>query len=110
YDETAVAGALASGQPVIMDFWATWCLPCKELDEKTFSHPEVASRLGGFSLFKVDLTKGDNASDALRNRYGVAGVPTVVFFRTGKEVADARLTGFEEAAAFLKRLSLVTGH
>jgi len=109
YDESKVARALSSGQPVIMDFWATWCLPCKELDEKTFSHPEVASRLGGFRLFKVDLTRGDEASDALRNRYGVAGVPTVVFFRTGKEVVDARLTGFEEADAFLKRLSQVAG-
>ena len=109
YDEAAVAQALASGQPVIMDFWATWCLPCKELDEKTFSDPEVASHLGGFRLFKVDLSRSDAASDALRSRYGVAGVPTVVFYRTGTEVTDARLTGFEEPDAFLKRLSQVTG-
>jgi thiol:disulfide interchange protein DsbD len=109
YDEAVVAQALASGQPVIMDFWATWCLPCKELDEKTFSDPEVASRLGGFRLFKVDLSRSDAASDALRSRYGVAGVPTLVFYRTGTEVTDARLTGFEDADAFLKRLSRVTG-
>ncbi len=107
YDDASVAQATASGHPVVLDFWATWCLPCKELDEKTFSAPEVAEKLAGFARFKVDLTRSDAATDALRKRYDVAGVPTVAFFRNGREVTDARLTGFEPAPQFLKRLALV---
>jgi thiol:disulfide interchange protein DsbD len=107
YDEAAVAQSLASGRPVVLDFYATWCLPCKELDEKTFSSPDVAARLAAFARFKVDLTSSDPATDALRKRFDVAGVPTVAFFRSGREVANARLTGFEPPREFLKRLSLV---
>jgi len=107
YQESAVTQALASGQPVVLDFYADWCLPCKELDEKTFSRPEVAARLSGFARFKVDLTRNDPTSDALRIKFEVVGVPTIAFFRNGREVTDARLTGFEPAPEFLKRLALV---
>jgi thiol:disulfide interchange protein DsbD len=110
YQHAAVATALASGQPVVLDFYATWCLPCKELDEKTFSRPEVAARLAGFARFKVDLTTDDQATNDLRKTFGVAGVPTVVFFRNGREVPDTRLTGFEPPAQFLKRLDRVEGN
>ncbi len=104
YDEATAASAIASGKPVILDFYATWCIPCKELDEKTFAHPDVAARLAGFERFKVDLTEADPANDALRQRFGVAGVPTIVFYRGAREVTAARLTGFEPPAGFLKRL------
>jgi thiol:disulfide interchange protein DsbD len=108
YDDGAVAQALAN-VPVVMDFYADWCLPCKELDERTFSRPEVAARLAGFARFKVDLTRNDATSEALRTRFEVVGVPTIAFFRNGRELADARLTGFEPAPEFLKRLTLVMG-
>jgi thiol:disulfide interchange protein DsbD len=107
YSEEAVTQALAGEQPVVLDFYADWCLPCKELEEKTFSRPEVATRLGGFARFKVDLTRSDPESDALRTRFGVAGVPTVAFYRGGHEVTGERLTGFESAPEFLQRLSRV---
>jgi thiol:disulfide interchange protein DsbD len=107
YDERVVSQAITSGQSVILDFYATWCVPCKELDEKTFSSPEVAARLASFARFKVDLTRNDPATDRLRQRYDVAGVPTVAFFRAGKEIAGTRLTGFEPPAAFLARLRRV---
>jgi len=110
YNEAAVDGALARNERVLLDFYATWCLPCKELDEKTFSQPEVAARLASFARFKVDLTAGDPTTDALRKRYGVAGVPTVAFFRNGREIVEARLTGFEPPREFLKRLSLAEGN
>ena len=108
YDEPAVAAAIGSGQPVVLDFYADWCIPCKELDEKTFSDPEVARRLDAFARFKVDLTRSTPASAAVRERFQVLGVPTIVFFNRGAEVAGSRLSGFEEPAAFLSRLAAVT--
>ena len=109
YDEASVQRAISSGKPVVLDFYATWCVPCKELDERTFGDPEVAARLADFERFKVDLTTSDPATDSLRRRFGVAGVPTIEFFRGGSEVGAARLTGFEPPAAFLKRLASAEG-
>lgn len=109
YDEAAVSAAIASGQPVVLDFYADWCLPCKELDKLTFSEQRVAARLGQMALYKVDLTRSSEATDALRARYAVAGVPTIVFYRGGQEVAGTRLTGFENAEAFLVRLDRAEG-
>lgn len=109
YDEAAVTAAIAAGQPVVLDFYADWCLPCKELDTRTFSERRVAARLGRMALFKADLTRASEATDALRARFAVAGVPTIVFYRGGQEVAGTRLTGFESAAAFLERLDRVEG-
>ena len=107
YDDAAVSKSIASGGAVVLDFYATWCIPCKELDERTFTDPDVAGRLARFDRYKVDLTASDPQTDALRQRFGVAGVPTIVFFRGGHEVSSARLTGFEPAPAFLQRLSTV---
>jgi thiol:disulfide interchange protein DsbD len=107
YEQGAVERAMASGKPVVLDFYADWCLPCKELDEKVFSRPDVAARLAEFARFKVDLTTDNPTTDELRTRFGVAGVPTVAFFRDGHEVSDARLTGFEGPTQFLERLARV---
>lgn len=104
YDEAAVTAAIGSGQGVVLDFYADWCLPCKELDKLTFTEARVAPRLGQMALFKVDLTSSTPATDALRARYNVAGVPTIVFYRGGREIDGTRLTGFENADAFLRRL------
>ena len=109
YDDAAMQQALAAGAPIVLDFYADWCAPCKELDEKTFSDPSVAAALSGFARFKVDLTRSEPRSEALRGSYGVAGVPTIAFFSAGQEVTAARLTGFEEPNAFLRRLARVTG-
>lgn len=108
YDESVVSAAVASGEPVILDFYATWCLPCKELDEKTFSDIRVATTLGTFKRFKVDLTRSDARNEAIRRKFEVAGVPTIAFFAAGREVPAARLTGFEPPAQFLARLHSVS--
>lgn len=109
YDEAAVTAAINAGQGVVLDFYADWCLPCKELDKLTFSESRVAPRLGQMALYKVDLTSSTPATDALRARYKVAGVPTIVFYRGGQEVDGTRLTGFENADAFLLRLDRAAG-
>jgi thiol:disulfide interchange protein DsbD len=108
FEESAVQAAVASGRPVVLDFYADWCIPCKELDEKTFSHPEVAARLASFARFKVDLTRSTRENAAVRERYQALGVPTVVFYNRGREVADTRLSGFEAPGEFLARLDRVT--
>jgi thiol:disulfide interchange protein DsbD len=109
YDAGEVGAAMDSGRTVIIDFYADWCIPCKELDTKTFSAPVVAERLGRLARFKVDLTSSTTETEALRNRYHVAGVPTIIFLRDGEEVPGTRLTGFEPPAQFLRRLERATG-
>ena len=106
YDAAAVN---ATGKPVIIDFFATWCIPCKELDEKTFSDATVAKDLGRFTRIKADLTNGDDPLvKELTKRYAIVGVPTVVFIdSSGHEQQQLRLTGFEKPEQFLARTQQV---
>ncbi len=102
YDEAVVESDINSGNPVILDFAADWCVPCRELDEKTFADPRVSKILDGYSRFKIDQTKQDDEARAVASKYGVRGVPTVIVFSGGNEVF--RITGFERPERFLKRL------
>ena len=102
YDVAAVEAAVTGGERVIVDFYADWCAPCRELDEKTFPAPEVSALLESYSRFKVDLTRSSEENQALVNEYEVVGVPTVIVFSGGEEVF--RITGFEPPAQFLRRL------
>ena len=100
-------GGIGTGRPAIIDFSADWCLPCLELERKTFADPRVAEALARRSLFKADLTKiASPESIALSEKFGILGVPTIVFLdASGKERQDLRLVGFENAERFLERLS-----
>ena len=105
YQEEAVTAAFASGRPVIMDFSASWCLPCHELDRNTFTHREVIDLSRQFAMFKVDMTYDSPEARALRQRFGVKGVPEVLFFLPGgEEVRMARVVGFVEPEPFLERM------
>lgn len=105
YDEAALAEARAAGKPVVIDFYADWCLPCKELDEKTFTDERVIGELDRFVRLKADLTAAEDAkTKALTSEYAIKGVPTILFIdANGKESAGARLIGFEPPDAFLQR-------
>lgn len=103
YDATAIGG----GRPAVIDFSADWCLPCLELEKKTFADPRVRAALGSRTLLKADLTRmGSPESVALAEKYDVLGVPTIVFLDGfGQERRDVRLVGFENADRFLERLA-----
>lgn len=103
FDAGRVAGAK---RPAVVDFSASWCLPCLELDRKTFSDARVRQALSRRGLFKADMTRaGDPEIVALAKEFEILGVPTVIFLdETGRERRELRLVGFEEAGAFLKRL------
>jgi thiol:disulfide interchange protein DsbD len=109
YAPDAITAATTTHKPVIIDFYATWCLPCKELDSKTFSDDAVAKELDRFVRIKADLTNDqDPLVQKLTKDYSIVGVPTIVLIdSTGKEVAEERLTGFEEPKPFLDRVQRV---
>ena len=108
YDRSVAAAAATSNRPVVIDFYADWCLPCKELDQKTFSDPRVKAEMERFTRLKADLTLADDRTAALSREYSVVGVPTIVFLDpTGQEQRSLRLTGFEGPEPFLERLRQV---
>ena len=104
YDPAKVT---ALGRPAVVDFSASWCLPCIELDKKTFSDPRVRDALNRRGLFKADMTKAAAPDTmALAEKYAILGVPTVIFLdAAGQERKDLRLVGFEEPEEFLKRIA-----
>jgi len=87
-EPVGVAAAKAAKKPALLDFYADWCLPCKEMDIKTFAKPEVAEALSRFTLVKVDMTHDDDpAVEELRKRYNAATLPTVVLLDSAGRVS-----------------------
>ena len=79
FREQAVAAARAEGKGVIIDTFADWCIPCKELDRFTFTHSSVRKEAESFVTLKLDLTHGEEAATRAKNHYGIFGVPTIIF-------------------------------
>lgn len=106
--EQVLAKARSEGRPVLIDFFAEWCAACKELDRETYPAPEVISATERFINVKIDATHSDEALDALMERFGVEGLPTVAFISSEGQVLSApRVTGFLEPRAFIAELEKV---
>lgn len=86
--------AEAVDRPVVLDFYADWCVECKHLERETFTTPAVSRRLADMTLLRADVTANDDTDRALLASYGLYGPPAVLFFRDGVEVREQRLVGF----------------
>jgi len=96
-----------SGRGVVIDFYADWCIPCKELDAMTFSDPKVIELSKDFETYKADMTKSLSAEvENLRDRFKIVGVPTVLILNSKGEEIE-RITGFVNAQEFYKIISIV---
>jgi thiol:disulfide interchange protein DsbD len=99
----------APGKPVMLDFYADWCVSCKEMEAFTFSDPKVRARLDGMLLLQADVTANSEADRALLKRFSLFGPPGIVFFDAeGREIRGLRVIGYQNAERFLKTLSLAT--
>ncbi|MGL4455594.1 MAG: thioredoxin fold domain-containing protein, partial [Plesiomonas sp.] len=101
--------AEAKGKPVMLDFYADWCVACKEFSKYTFSDRQVQQQFKDMVLLKADVTANNQADKELLENLRVMGLPTLLFFdRNGNEIPQSRVTGFMPAAPFLSHLQNIT--
>ena len=97
----ALKVAQSTNTPVMLDFYADWCVACKELERYTFSQPGVQDALRGVTLLQADVTANDALDQALMEEFGLFGPPSILFFdTTGQELRQYRLVGFVNGTEF----------
>jgi thiol:disulfide interchange protein DsbD len=104
--EEQLALAKQAGKPVMLDFYADWCVACKEFEKYTFHDPSVEAKLQDFVLLQADVTKNQIQDIELLKHMNVLGLPTIEFWdANGEHVSNARLTGFMQAEPFLEHIN-----
>jgi thiol:disulfide interchange protein DsbD len=104
--ETAVAAAASAARPVMLDFYADWCVSCKEMEKYTFTDARVQAALGNAVLLQADVTANDAEDQALLKRFEIFGPPTIAFFGAdGVERKNFRLVGFVPADRFQQHVA-----
>ncbi|WP_224786288.1 protein-disulfide reductase DsbD [Pandoraea fibrosis] len=99
-----------AGRPVMFDFYADWCISCKEMERFVFTDPKVRARLDQMVLLQADVTANNADDQALLKRFGLFGPPGIIFFDgDGKEVAGTRVIGAQSAEQFLRSLDKAYG-
>ncbi|MEA3374566.1 MAG: protein-disulfide reductase DsbD [Campylobacterota bacterium] len=98
--------AKSKGKKILLDFYADWCVSCKELEEITFADPAVKAKMSEFVLVQADVTDNSDAQKALTKRFGLFGPPGIIFFdEEGSEMKGRELVGFKPPAEFLSHLN-----
>lgn len=98
----------SAGKPVMLDFYADWCVSCKELEQFTFTNPDVQNALADVTLLQVDVTANTDDDKALMQRFALFGPPGIILFdKGGNEQADNRIVGFVDAEELLKHLERI---
>jgi thiol:disulfide interchange protein DsbD len=93
----------------MLDFYADWCVSCKEMEAFTFSDPRVRAQLDGMLLLQADVTAHNDEHRALLKRFSLFGPPGIIFFDAqGREIKGLRVIGYQNAERFLKSLALAT--
>jgi len=106
--QAALQTAQAQGRWAMLDYYADWCVSCKEMERETFADPRVRRELGQLVLLQADVTANGDEDQALLRRYGLFGPPATLFFGPdGAERKDYRVVGFKAAEAFLAHLQQV---
>ncbi|MGC3979669.1 MAG: protein-disulfide reductase DsbD [Steroidobacteraceae bacterium] len=98
--DAEVAAATAAGKTVMLDFYADWCTSCKEMEKYTFTQASVKSALANAVLLQADVTDNNADDQALLQRFGIFGPPTIAFFVNGEERKDYRVVGYVAAEKF----------
>ena len=103
--ERELAAAKAAGKPAMLDFYADWCVSCKEMEMYTFTKPEVQRALADFVLLQADVTANDDTDQALMKNFHIVGPPDTLFYAAdGSAKPTLQLAGFEDADKFLARI------
>lgn len=96
-----------SQKPVMVDFYADWCVNCKELENITFKDPAVRAILDRMTLLKVDVTKNSAEDKRLLEKFNLFGPPGLIFYRGGEELKSMQIVGFVQPRQFEKHLQKV---
>jgi thiol:disulfide interchange protein DsbD len=108
YQESRMKRAFQEKKPVILDFYAEWCVPCRIMDSKVFTDPEVVELSRQVVMMRVDLTKRRTDQEDLLKKWDIRGVPTILFFnRHGTEMRELKMESYLDKKEFLARLRKV---